>query len=760
MMLLCVMLLIFSGFMESTSVNFKVVGRAESLVVDAGEDLILPCSLQPNISAVDMMVEWIRTDLSDNRLVHLYKDHKDTNDKQIKSYRGRTALFKTELQKGNTSLKLSGVQASDQGVYQCYIESGSLYDDITVHVEVKGKGFHAWKIAIICILMFAIVLTAFTAYILKDKFSKKQLSPAQCSFIAYMRVQSENMKEDLDLKKFNTSEEGYRRLIPAITNCRKARFAGCNLTALSFETLSTALQTENSSVKELDLSNNDLQDAGVEKLSAGLKSSHCKLEIIRLTVCKLSTQSCYTLQSVLQTETSCLKELDLSNNDLYDSGVEELSAGLKSSHCKLEKLRLAVCKLSAESCNTLQSVLQTETSCLKELDLSNNDLQDAGVEKLSAGLKSSHCKLEIIRLAACKLSAESCNTLQSVLQTETSCLKEIDLSNNDLQDSGVEKLSAALRSLHCKLEILRLAECKLSTQSCNSLHLVLQTQPYCLKELDLSNNDLYDSGVEKLSAGLKSTNCKLQILRLSGCIITEKGCFSLATALSSNPSHLKEVDLTYNHPEKSGVKLLSARREDPQCTLSTLRVEHGGENRIKPGLKKYSCEFTLDPNTVHSSLSLSDGNRKVENVGSSQSYPDHPERFDYYNQVLCRESLTGRCYWEAERSGTGEIAVMYKSIGRKGDSDDCNFGRNVKSWSLSCSDYIYSVCHNNISTDISAPPFSCKRVGVYVDCPAGSLSFYSVSDDKLTHLHTFNTTFTEPLCAGFWVGSDSSVCLK
>ncbi|XP_036420107.1 uncharacterized protein LOC118803726 isoform X3 [Colossoma macropomum] len=702
MMLLCVMLLIFSGFMESTSVNFKVVGRAESLVVDAGEDLILPCSLQPNISAVDMMVEWIRTDLSDNRLVHLYKDHKDTNDKQIKSYRGRTALFKTELQKGNTSLKLSGVQASDQGVYQCYIESGSLYDDITVHVEVKGKGFHAWKIAIICILMFAIVLTAFTAYILKDKFSKKQLSPAQCSFIAYMRVQSENMKEDLDLKKFNTSEEGYRRLIPAITNCRKARFAGCNLTALSFETLSTALQTENSSVKELDLSNNDLQDAGVEKLSAGLKSSHCKLEIIRL----------------------------------------------------------AVCELSIHSCNTLQSVLQTETSCLKELDLSNNDLQDSGVEKLSAGLKSSHCKLEIIRLAACKLSAESCNTLQSVLQTETSCLKEIDLSNNDLQDSGVEKLSAALRSLHCKLEILRLAECKLSTQSCNSLHLVLQTQPYCLKELDLSNNDLYDSGVEKLSAGLKSTNCKLQILRLSGCIITEKGCFSLATALSSNPSHLKEVDLTYNHPEKSGVKLLSARREDPQCTLSTLRVEHGGENRIKPGLKKYSCEFTLDPNTVHSSLSLSDGNRKVENVGSSQSYPDHPERFDYYNQVLCRESLTGRCYWEAERSGTGEIAVMYKSIGRKGDSDDCNFGRNVKSWSLSCSDYIYSVCHNNISTDISAPPFSCKRVGVYVDCPAGSLSFYSVSDDKLTHLHTFNTTFTEPLCAGFWVGSDSSVCLK
>ncbi|XP_036417969.1 butyrophilin-like protein 2 [Colossoma macropomum] len=137
MMFLCVMLLIFSGFMETTSENFKVVGPAAPLVVEAGEDVVLPCSLQPSISAVDMMVEWIRPDLSDNRLVHLYKDHKDTNDKQIKSYRGRTALFKEELQKGNTSLKLSAVQPSDEGVYQCAIKSESWFDDIAVHVEVK-----------------------------------------------------------------------------------------------------------------------------------------------------------------------------------------------------------------------------------------------------------------------------------------------------------------------------------------------------------------------------------------------------------------------------------------------------------------------------------------------------------------------------------------------------------------------------------------------------------------------------------------------
>ncbi|XP_076846983.1 ribonuclease inhibitor-like [Brachyhypopomus gauderio] len=112
-----------------------------------------------------------------------------------------------------------------------------------------------------------------------------------------------------------------------------------------------------------------------------------------------------------------------------------------------------------------------------------------------------------------------------------------------------------------------------------------------LKELDLSNNDLNNSGVEQLCAGLKSSHCKLETLRLSGCLVTEEGCSSLASALSSNPSHLKELDLTYNHPGESGVKLLSARLEDPHCRLDTLRVDHTGTMRMKPGLRK--CEFTV-----------------------------------------------------------------------------------------------------------------------------------------------------------------------
>ncbi|XP_072513755.1 uncharacterized protein [Salminus brasiliensis] len=811
------------SFYEDTTLRvevnaqLKVVGPADPLVAEAGEDLVLPCSVQPSISAEDMMVEWSRIQKADT-LVHLYVNYEDRNHDQTESYRGRTALFKEELKKGNTSLKLSALQPSDDGAYKCLIRSLDWYDDITLYVEVKGKGFHGWKIAIICISVFAVILIVFTVYILRDKNSLKELSPKQCSVITYMRLKTENPRKEFDLKKFTTSEEGYRRLIPAVTNCRTARFAGCDLTVQSIETLNSALQTENSSLKELDLRNNNfqglrmellsaglksshckletlrlsgcninaqscetlqsvlqkensslkeldlsdnsVQDSGVELLCAGLKSSHCKLETLRLALCNL-IKSCETLQSVLQSETSSLKKLDLSNNDLQDSGVEKLSAGLKSPHCKLQILSLALCKLSVQSCETLQSVLQSETSSLKELDLSNNDLRDSGVEKLSAGLKSPHCKLETLRLALCKLCKQSCETLQSVLQSETSSLKELDLSNNDLQDSGVEKLSAGLRSSHCKLETLRLALCNLGGKSCENLGSVLNLEISVLKELDLTDNDLQDSGVEKLSAGLKSSHCKLETLRLPYCMITEKGCSSLASSLSSN-SHLKELDLTYNHPGKSGVKLLSVRLQDPRCKLNTLRVEHGGEIRIKPGLKKYACDLTLDPNTAHTRLSLSEGNRKVVRGEQQQLYPDHPERFTWWVQVISKESVTGRCYWEAEWSGReAAVALTYKSISRKGDSKDCRFGWNKNSWVLICSDYRYSVRHNNNRTDLPPPPSSCKRVGVYVDCPAGTLSFYSVSSDThtLTHLHTFYTTFTQPLYAGFWVYHEALLCL-
>ncbi|XP_045571968.1 stonustoxin subunit beta-like [Salmo salar] len=181
---------------------------------------------------------------------------------------------------------------------------------------------------------------------------------------------------------------------------------------------------------------------------------------------------------------------------------------------------------------------------------------------------------------------------------------------------------------------------------------------------------------------------------------------------------------------------------------------------MKPGLRKYVCDLTLDPNTVDRRLSLSEENRKVTWRREEQPYPDHPERFVGCRQVLCREGLTGRCYWEAEWSGReAVIGVTYKGISRRGEVNDCCLGCNDKSWSLTCSDNSYYACHDNNSTTIDVRSSSSHRVGVYLDWPAGTLSFYRASSDTLTHLITFTSTFTEPLYPGFWVYNDSSVSL-
>ncbi|XP_072235724.1 stonustoxin subunit beta-like [Leuresthes tenuis] len=258
----------------------------------------------------------------------------------------------------------------------------------------------------------------------------------------------------------------------------------------------------------------------------------------------------------------------------------------------------------------------------------------------------------------------------------------------------------------------------------------------------------------------------LCVCSLSGCLITEEGCASLAEAVTSNPSHLTELDLSYNHPGDSGVKLLTAALKDPH----KLGVEPAGERWLTPGLRKYSCQLTIDTNTVNKSLKLSDNSRKVTWVEEEvQSYPDHPDRFDDWCQLLCRNVLTGRCYWEVEWRGRVEISVTYRGIRRRGGSD-CVFGQNDQSWSLRCSDGGYSVCHNKRETHISSSSSSSSsssvsnRAAVYVDRPAGTLSFYRISSDTLSHLHTFNTTFTEePLHPGFgfWIsspGSSVSLC--
>ncbi|XP_014824613.1 PREDICTED: protein NLRC3-like [Poecilia mexicana] len=382
--------------------------------------------------------------------------------------------------------------------------------------------------------------------------------------------------------------------------------------------------------------------------------------------------------------------------------------------------------------------------CLSEM----NDL--ALVEEVQESLSSGS-------LSTDKLSSAQWSALVFILLSSEKDLDLFDLKKFISSDEDFARLLPVLEVSNKAL----LSVCNLSPSTCATLSTVLSSQSSHLRELDLSNNDLTDTGVTLLCGGLRSAQCTLTTLRLSGCLITGEGCASLASALRSNPCHLKELDLSYNHPGEEGVNKLTAL--DSFWKPEKLRVEPAGDQWLTPGLKKYSRQLTIDTNTVNRKLQLSEGNRKVTGVDEAQSYPDHEERFDYWPQVLCKESLPDRCYWEVIWSGKVEISVSYRGVQRKGSSNDCEFGFNKMSWSLSCSDEgRYSVCHESkrefISSCSSSAPY--HKVGVYVDYPGGTLSFYRVSSGIPIHLHTFKTEFTQPLYPGFgfWTGSSVTLC--
>ncbi|XP_041661021.1 protein NLRC3-like isoform X2 [Cheilinus undulatus] len=405
-----------------------------------------------------------------------------------------------------------------------------------------------------------------------------------------------------------------------------------------------------------------------------------------------------------------------------------------------------------ETVKFIETKINESVSAEKSINLFYclNELNDRFlVEKVRDSLTSG-------RLSTYELSPAHWSALVFILLSSEEDVEVFDLRKYSASEEFLLKLLPVVKTT----EKVLLSGCNLSERSCEALSSVLSSQSSILRELDLSNNDLQDSGVKMLCVGLGSPHCKLEALSLSGCMITEDGCSSLASALNSNPSHLRELDLSYNHPGDSGVQLLFAGLENPLWRLKSLRMDHGGELRLKPGLKKYFTELTLDPNTAYKYLNLSEDNRKVLKLYEDQQYPDHPDRFDYWEQLLCRDGLTGRCYWEVEQGGEGEISVSYRGIRRRERSDDCRFGRNDQSWSLSCDSESFSVYHNSRSIAfllLKLP--SPRRVAVYLDCPAGSLSFYSVSSDTLIHIHTVNNTFTEPIYPGFWLSRGSvSLC--
>ncbi|CAI5681748.1 unnamed protein product [Oreochromis niloticus] len=361
--------------------------------------------------------------------------------------------------------------------------------------------------------------------------------------------------------------------------------------------------------------------------------------------------------------------------------------------------------------------------------------------------------LELSDCSKTELTPLHCSALAYMLQVSKNDLEVLDLKSYNTSDEGRWRLIPAVRSSRTAL----LADCKVTEEWVEHLAFGL-TFPFSpLRHLDLSNNDLRDSGVELLCKGLSSQCCRLKTLRLSGCLVTEKGCESLVSALKSNPSHLKELDLSYNDPGETGAKKLSELKDDKQYQLSQLNLEHGGSHRNEPGFKKYACELTLDSSTAHKNLLLSEGNRKVTWVKEEQPYPDHTERFDRCLQVLCEQGLKGRCYFELEVSEHFCVGLTYRNIGRKGDVDACKLGHNDKSWCLISADEGFFVQHNKEKVCVTSQALRSSRVGVYLDSEAKSLSFYRVSSDSLIHLHTFKSTFTDVLYPAVALHTHSSV---
>ncbi|KAI4891768.1 hypothetical protein NFI96_002518 [Prochilodus magdalenae] len=368
------------------------------------------------------------------------------------------------------------------------------------------------------------------------------------------------------------------------------------------------------------------------------------------------------------------------------------------------------------------------------------------------------------RLASCSVGHEELLALVSALSSNPSHLRELDLSYCRPGPHAFRRFCSLLKNPRFQLEILILVHTEwwedvgpshtssvrqsladIIGDACNALASALSSSN--LRVLDLSINCLKDTSVEQLSVGLMQPACKLESLRMARCEITEVGASTLANALRLNPSHMRELDLSYNSVEGTGLDQLNSLVEDPAIRLEKLTVEGLGENHCIERLRQDEFSLTLDPNTASVGVEVSEGGKEAWYCNYQKQPPlDNPERFKSSSLVMCREGLTRRHFCQVEWFGRGAtIGMAYKDISRKGSFAACNPGYNKKSWAITVSTPypLSEALHDGVKTRL--PDQSAWRVGVYLDWPAGTLSFYDITYDKAKLIHTFYVKFTKPL---------------
>ncbi|CAM4721242.1 unnamed protein product [Leuciscus chuanchicus] len=376
-------------------------------------------------------------------------------------------------------------------------------------------------------------------------------------------LQSKNGHLDLFLRfLLGLSVESHQILLQGLMTLRRRRSDSNEKTV---EYIKKKIRTIDSPEKSINLFHclNELGDQSlVEEIQQYLKSG-------TISEARLSSSQWSAVVFVLLTSEKSLEKFDINTFVGENNKAEKLKVLQKLLPCVIVLYRLSDCGVTDEGCSALASALRSNPSHLRDLDLSGNKLGDS-VHLLSAVLEDPHCKLKTLGLMDCGVTDEGCSALASALRSNPSHLRYLNLSGNKLGDS-VHLLSAVLEDPHCKLETLWLWDCGVTDEGCSALASALRSNPSHLRYLDLTENKLGDS-VHLLSAVLEDPHCKLETLRLCRCGVTDEGCSALASALRSNPSHLRDLNLSGNKLGESDVKLLSDLKNDPHYKLETLSL--------------------------------------------------------------------------------------------------------------------------------------------------------------------------------------------